>query len=240
MRWQLAIFLSIATIAAPCRALAMEPLLTRFGLGTIVHPLQAPSGTPVPKSCPDHVYVFAVNGVDPLCLANFNGLCQLVKDQGFANTRFGQLYTCNLFAREIRAIRANDPQARIVLMGYSLGCNYVRCLTHALGRDGIQVDLLVYVAGDFTWDMPRCQPDNASRVLNITAHGFIVTGGDLLFRGAELGRARNCRLNTRHFLAPSRQETVAALLEELAALSSNAPAAPDAAAASPSVAGGDD
>ncbi len=213
-------------LAGPLRSQAHEPLMTYSRLGTCLHPIQKPHGVCYPACCldqpccccKDRVHIFAVNGMDPCCLGNFNGLCHYLREQGFTNTYFGQLLTLNCYAQKIRAVREADPCARIVLIGFSLGCNYVRCLANRLAREGVHVDLLVYLAGDSIHDAPRSFPDNVGRVLNLPAHGLILTGGDLLLKGADIDGARNCRLDTRHILVPSRQQTLELLMEELLAL----------------------
>src|SRR5262245_6901461 len=226
----------VLAVIAPASAPGIEPLVTNFGLGTILHPIQEPQALPAPncngpcKSCKEHVYIFGVNGWNPLCLGNFNGLCTYLKRQGFEKTYFGQLYTSYWFANKIREIRHTDPQARIVLVGFSLGANYVQNVANELARDDVKVDLLVYLVGDFITNTPASQPPNVARVVNVRAQGLVFTGGDLFFNGADLDGARNLRLKCRHILAPSRRETVEWMMEELTALAYE-PAAPQAPAA---------
>jgi hypothetical protein len=226
----------VLAVSAPAPAPAIEPLVTNFGLGTILHPIQEPQSLPVPncngacRSCKDHVYIFCVNGWNPLCLGNFNGLCSYLKKQGFEKTYFGQLYTSSWFANKIREIRHTDPEARIVLVGFSLGANYVQNVANELARDDVRVDLLFYLVGDFLTNTPASQPPNVARVVNVRAQGLVVTGGDLFFNGADLDGARNLRLKCRHILAPSRRETVEWVMEELTALAYEPSGAPAPAA----------
>jgi len=205
---------------------AVEPVATSFGLGTVLHPIQKPDCPRCPccgqqpcTCCKDHVYIFVINGLDPLCLGNLNGLCDYLKEQGFKNTHFDQLYTWCCLAGRIREVRGDDPDARIVLIGYSLGCNSVRYLSNVLARDGTNVDLLVYLGGDYIGNCRRSYPSNVCRVLNVNSHGLFLTGGDLFFKGADIDGAQNCRLKCRHILVPSRRETLEVLMEELLALS---------------------
>jgi hypothetical protein len=219
--------------AAP--AWALEPLVSHFGLGTLLRPIQEPEGLPnVDQACKDHVYIFAVNGLNPLCSGNFNGLCNYLRRQGYEHTYFGQLYTPNFFACKIRRIRKKDLQARIVIIGFSWGCNYVQWLADMLNHSGTRVDLLVYLAGDELWNTRSTHPPNVCRVLNIRARGLILLGGDLFFNGADLDGARNCFVDARHILVPSRRQTVQLLMEELLALPCpSAPACPGGLAPSP-------
>jgi hypothetical protein len=64
----------------------------------------------------------------------------------------------------------------------------------------------------------RSFPDNVRRVLNVRARGLILTAGDLIANGADIDGARNCKLDVRHILVPSRKETLEILRNELLAL----------------------
>lgn len=222
----------VSRIAVLCTAGALlgcapmlraEPLVTNFGIGTILHPIQEPEHVPLPscynqgpcRCCKERVHIFAVNGLNPLCSGNFNGLCKYLREQGFEHTHFGQLYSCCWFSDEIRHLRQSDPDARIVLIGFSLGANSVKCIANRLNREGIKVDLLVYLVGDFVFNKPSSYPPNVERVLNVRAKGLVLTGGDLLCNGADIDGARNCKLECRHILVPSRRETLELMMEEL-------------------------
>lgn len=217
--------LAAATVFCATATVRSEPLVTKVGIGTFIHPMQLPEVVHYPQCyydrpsqcCKDRVHIFAVNGLNPLCLGNFNGLCSYCKDQGFENTYFGQLYTSHWFCSKAREIRARDPGAKIVLVGFSLGANYVQLMANSLRRDGVHVDLLVYLVGDTVKNNHRAFPDNVCRVLNVRAKGLVFTGGDLLFNGEDIDGARNVFLNYRHILIPSRRETLEVLMEELLA-----------------------
>lgn len=200
-----------------------EPIVSRYGIGTLIHPMQVPENIAPPnphagQPCrynKEHVYTFAVNGLNPLCLGNFNGLCAYLKDQGFTNTYFGQLYTCQNYAQRIRDIRATDPEAKIVLFGFSLGSNSVRTIANDLDTDGTKVDLMIYLVGDYVKNEPQSKPKNVARIVNLRAKGSAVTGGDYFFNGEDLDGARNHTLGCRHILSPSRKETVEIVMEEM-------------------------
>src|SRR6266852_394935 len=78
-----------------------------LGLG-FIHPLQA---------CDPKV----VNALDPLQLANLNGMTGYLRRLGFPQTHFEPLLGYRATRRHIREIRQSDPEAKIVLVGYSLG-----------------------------------------------------------------------------------------------------------------------
>jgi hypothetical protein len=179
-----------------------------------------PDDGPVQSSdCKDHVYIFAIDGFNPCNLGKFNRFCNHLREEGFENTHFYYLHNCWGVCREIRCIHEQDPDAHIVLIGFSAGCCCVRRMTESLAHDGIQVDLLVYLAGDFVQNTPSWHPDNVGRVLNVRARGYIPIGAGLIFNGADLYGARNFRLDIAHILTPSNPNTMALVMEELGALS---------------------
>lgn len=203
-------------------ASAVEPLFAKYGTGTLLHPIEAPEKIPLPacysqghcRCRKDKVHIFTVNGLNPMCLGNFNGLCEYFKKQGFEDTRFAQLYTYFTYADDIRALRRAEPDARIALVGFSLGANSVRDVANDLNKDGTPVDLLVYMVGDTIGNKPSSRPGNVRRIVNIRAKGAIATGG-FLVNGAEIDNARNVRIDCRHILTPSRRQTVEIMMEEL-------------------------
>jgi hypothetical protein len=203
-----------------------QSLVNRYGLGTLLHPIQQPdtvfSGGPDPgqlsSSAGAHVYIFGVNGMDPLCVGNFNGFLDYFRKNGYAQTYFTQFYTCHWIPDEVRTIRKKDPDARIVLIGYSLGANYVRHFANNLNKDDTRIDLLVYISGDFVGNCSASKPGNACRIVNVRSSRLIFLGGDLLLKGEEIDGATNRTVKCRHILTPSRRETLVLLMEELRAL----------------------
>jgi hypothetical protein len=169
----------------------------------------------LPPAARDRVHLLFVNGADPLCLGNVNGLCASFQRLGFARTSFLQLWQASSVAERIRQIRQVDRDARIILVGFSAGCCAVRSAANELDHERCPIDLLVYLAGDYITNTPRSRPANVRRLLNITGHGFLLHGYDLFFNGADLDGARNIRLDVRHMKVPSQRQTVEALVEEV-------------------------
>lgn len=212
--------LALPACAGPLHA---QPLVNNYGLGSIFHPIQEPPSIPLPPGCvgqnyvccTDHVYVFGINGFNPLCTGNFNGLMRYIREHGFPHTYFEQLYSSRWYADEIRKIRHCDPQAKIALIGFSWGANAVRGLANHLNEEGIQIDLLIYLVGDLVGDTPESKPANVCRIVNIRAKGLVLLGGDLFFNGEDIAGAHNHMLTCRHILVPSRRETVELIMGEL-------------------------
>jgi hypothetical protein len=173
-----------------------------------------------PLGARNHVYIFFVHGLDPLNCANLSGVRDYVQGLGFNKTYYGQLYHTAQFEREMRSIHANDPDARFVLIGFSLGANMVRNIAQAVKPDGIGIDLLVYLGGNTLKDAPRDRPENAARVINILAQGCVWNGATL--EGAENVQVRQVG----HFGSPTHPYTLQTLARELAALAATVPVVP--------------
>ena len=202
------------------RKSAAEPVLSldRGDFGYL-HPLQPlnPSieqmALAVPQEVKDHTYLFFINGWDPYYFANFRGQCQHMKTLGYNNAYCGQTGHTGLFRQTIQRFARDDPSARIVVIGYSSGANYARSLANQLKQDGVRIDLLVYLSGDTIKDVDRSRPDNVGRILNITGHGSVFYGYDLLFCGQDIKGASNHRLDARHFMLPTRAEAMELLVQ---------------------------
>jgi len=171
-----------------------------------------------PSDGKEHVHTFIVNGLDPLQLANLNGMTGYLRRLGFPQTHYEPLLSYRATKRHIREVRQSDPDAKIVLVGYSAGALVVRRLANDLQREDIAVDRLVYLGGDFIPNTQGSRPSNVATVVNIRGHGSIFSGRDLFFNGADLDHASNLRLDSRHFLLPSREQTMDTLASELASL----------------------
>ncbi len=198
-----------------------ESSIPPVGIGTFLHPVdtdasEAPAlAQPTIAEQREHVHIFMLNGLDPLYLGNLNGLAGHLQALGFEHTRVYRLFQTRRLNRDIRAVRQMHPDARIVLLGFSLGANAARDVAHDLNRDGIRIDTLVYMGGDSIDNTSYSRPDNVGKVINITGHGLIFYGYDLVMNGADIDGAANLRVDARHILIPSRRETVALLSKEV-------------------------
>jgi hypothetical protein len=185
-----------------------------------IHPIEPPPEVHTvckayPPCCRDHVYVFMVHGMDPFDWANLTGVRDYIQDLGFRKTYYGQLYHVTKFEKEIRRVRAEDPSARFVLIGFSFGANVVRYLANSAKDDGIPIDLLVYFGGNTLNNEAYDQPENAARIVNILASGCI-------WNGAWMDRAENIHeVDVWHFGSPSHPYTLRVLAHELSEVSSH-------------------
>jgi hypothetical protein len=212
---RLARFLSAWALAA---GLAGGP-----GCLSFCHPVDPPKADLVqpcqdaPKFCRDHVYFFFVHGLDPLDFANLSGVRDYVQALGFTKTYYGQLYHSFLFEHEIHRIHHDDPEAHFVLVGFSYGANVVRHLAHSAQKDGITIDLLVYLGGNTLENIPEDQPENALQIVNILASGWI-------WNGATFDRAENIHEpDVWHFGSPTHPQTLQTLARELGLIAARLP-----------------
>jgi hypothetical protein len=174
-----------------------------------------------PKGCRDHVYVFLMNGLDPVNYGNLTGLREYLIKLGYHKTYYGQLYHAGWYTKEVCRIHREDPDAHFVLVGFSLGVNFVDAVAEAANKHGIAIDLMVFLSGNHpVWPMPADRPPNVSRVLNLLCSGSMKAWGERPW-------AENVRLsNTWHFGSPTHPVTLERLGQELDGLSALVPVHP--------------
>jgi hypothetical protein len=200
-------------------------LASQAGCLSCMHPVEPPEPhfgdvcQTVPVGCRNHVHVFLMNGLDPINYGNLTGLRDYVQDLGFSKTYYGQLYHAGWFEKEIRRLHQEDPDARVVLIGFSLGVQEMHSVAKDLSAEGIPIDLLVFLSGNHPVAfMPENRPANVHRVVNILASGSMKAYGVREY-------AENVRLpeDTWHFGSPTHPYTLEKLSEELAALALTVP-----------------
>jgi hypothetical protein len=204
-------------------ALAALCLATGQGCLSFVHSLDFPpkeqvaQGELIPSPSRNHVHIFLLHGMDPLDLANLNGLTEYIQQLGYLKTHYGQLYHLWEFKNEMRRIHEHDPQARFVLIGFSFGANMARELANAVKDSGILIDLLIYLGGNTLENTPETQPDHVVHIVNILAAGCI-------WNGATMDRAENLHFtNVWHFGSPTHPRTRELLARELAVVAARVP-----------------
>jgi pimeloyl-ACP methyl ester carboxylesterase len=161
-----------------------------------------------------HVYIFFVNGIDPVNLGNLTGLRDYVQSLGFSQTYYGQLYHTSWFASELRRIRAQDPEARFVLVGFSQGAAKVHSLAESAAAADVTIDLMVYLSGNNSGPLCEHRPANVERIV-VMASGD-GTGQDATADGTEVYYLTDAS----HFGTPGHRHTLETLAQELLAISS--------------------
>jgi hypothetical protein len=172
----------------------------------------------IPQEARNHVYVFFINGLDPGYLGNLKGLRNYVQSLGYHRTYYGEAYHCFWFAKEIRRLHAEDPDARFAVVGFSLGTNIGRGLAESLQEDGISLDLLVCLSSNNLIDFSHDRPANVGRYIDVQVHGR-----DLGPNDDPQTERHNLNGWVWHFGAPSHPETLEILTHELTSLAGTVP-----------------
>jgi hypothetical protein len=172
----------------------------------------------IPKACRDHVYVFFINGLDPGYLGNLKGLRSYVQALGFDHTYRGEAYHGFWFAKEIRRLHAEDPDARFAVIGFSLGTNVARGLAQSLEQDGIRIDLMVCLSSNNLIDFSHDRPPNVGRYIDVQVHGR-----DLGPNDDPQTERHNLSGWVWHFGAPTHPETLEVIGRELTLLAGTVP-----------------
>jgi hypothetical protein len=180
----------------------------------------------LPSASRDSVHVYFINGLDPFDKGNLVGLSERVRELGFKNVEFGQMYDEPAMRHEILQLHREDPATKVVVVGFSFGANLARLLTDQLRAEAIPVDLLVYLGGDTLTNSPEDRPVNARRIVNITAEGCNWLFAGLIWQGVEMDGVENLRLeNVDHFHVPTNERVLRLLREDLTVVAGGTPPA---------------
>jgi len=211
---------------APSVPVGRQPTLAEAageGQGIVASPLRALCDA-VPPACREHIHVFFINGCDPFGYGDLSGLYECVKGLGFTQSQYGQMYNTHTIGQQIRHIKTTEPNACVAVVGYSLGARCAWSMTEGLKKEGITIDLLIYIAPAAMGSGPSTRPDNAVRIV-------CITGWPASWCTDRLDdRAENHHLGTGHFCVPTHSEAVQAVVNALAELAGG-PAKPATAAA---------
>jgi hypothetical protein len=182
-------------------------------VGALLHPIsvrkQSIQQVSAPEEACDHVHIFLMNGADPLNLGNMPGLRHYIQTLGFKHATYGQLYDIARFHREICRIHHEDPEARIVVVGFSLGANVTKSLADLLRREAIGIDLLVYLSSNHTVPFSHRRPENVDRFVDI------LTGTWALTEATDDNSQRHNLAGRGHLAAPSDPQALKILALEL-------------------------
>ena len=97
----------------------------------------------LPAPCRNQVYVFLIHGVTPSSDCGLNSLRVKLAESGFAKVGVGELASALEIACEVKQIRACEPEARFVFVGYDVGGAAAVCLARDLSGKGVPVEAVV-------------------------------------------------------------------------------------------------
>ena len=183
----------------------------------------------LPQACRNHVYVFLINGNDPVGSANLEGIRDTLISLGYIKTYCGPYYDYGYYKDEIVRIHREDEGARFVVLGFSVGARTAQQLVQAVQDDGVTVDLLLYCGPVTIPNAPGCRPENALRVVSVYGQG-------LDWVCVPLDGVENVQYeDAYHFATPTHPHTVETLARELAEVASRVPVIDVRPAADPAV-----
>ncbi len=197
-------------------------LLGQAGCLRFCHPVDPPSHeellpyADVAQCQKNKVHIFFVHGLDPLDLANYEGLHEYVQSLGYIKTYYGWSYHSFLFEKELRELHKEEPDARIVLIGFSYGAGMVRDMACSVRSEHIPIDLIVYLDGVELDKRPLHRPANVARVVNILC---FARSDECLIKEGENHRYDDVW----HFATVTHPQTLRILARELADVARHVP-----------------
>jgi hypothetical protein len=196
----------------------------RASAQAVLPPLSEPGqfAVSVGEDNKEHVHIFMINGLTilPHIYGSMNPVGDTLTKQGFVHNQTASHYYRWSFQNKIRCVRQCDPQARIVLVGYSIGAGVVHSMANTLDKEGIPVALMVYLDGHSFVSNFHQRPGNTERIVCITS-------SSLVLRGIAVPEA-DCIVevgNSRHLSVPKKDATLQILLRELNAVAATVPSA---------------
>jgi hypothetical protein len=99
----------------------------------------------LPQPSREGVYVFLVNGNDPLGCANLYGIREFLHKLGYVKSYYGEWFHEWWLVDEIRDLHQEKPDAHIIVIGYELGADTALAVANAGIVCGANVDLLLYL-----------------------------------------------------------------------------------------------
>jgi hypothetical protein len=189
-----------------------------FGAGcaSMCHPMQ-PAGPDVAARClslqpaqHDRVHIFVINGLDPFHITNATGFAQYLRDLGFHDVQFSMMWTSGKFAERIRALKAAEPSARVVIIGYSMGVCFARKLAQRVQEQGITVDLLLFLDAYTFNNYPEHSPADGTRIVNMMTEPRGFLGSTPL-----AGIPNYEFIGVRHYFVPTTQCIVERVVREI-------------------------
>jgi len=93
----------------------------------------------------DGVYIFLINGADPLDCGNFYSIRDFLNKLGFLRSYYGECCQGSWLVDEIKLLHKEKPKARIVVIGYGLGADAALEIAEAGAKAGASIDMLMYL-----------------------------------------------------------------------------------------------
>ncbi len=160
----------------------------------------------LPAPCRSQVYVFLINGLTPSTQCGLGALRIKLAENGFAKVGIADLAGGFCVEHEIKKIRACEPDAKFVLVGYDVGGPVAVCAARDLISKGIAVEAVILL------DPVGCKEAHGAPTLVITSGKGSCT--------VPHGR-RVVVPDAGHFTLPAHPTTVAAITDLLREIAIN-------------------
>jgi hypothetical protein len=165
----------------------------------------------VPGCCRDHVFVFLVNGADPVDCADLAGLRDCIQALGFIKTYYGKLCNVSYFSKEICRLHHEDPEARFVLIGYGIGADGTSRLVQRAHIDDVPIDVVITLSGHCLKSCSPAEIANVAHAINVMGSGCChakgADWGDSITIDSACDHDIPCHPTTRELIARELVET---------------------------------
>ena len=213
----------LSTLGQRLQAFVGSILLFLPGCLSCFHPIDRPPPEQidqcraVPHECRSNVTIFLFNGADPLEYGNLSGVRDYLNQIGFAKTYYGQIYHAEWCFEEMKRIRAANPEARFVVIGFDFGAETAKILVQKAALGGIATDLLCYLEPKGIGMETGVAHSKLSRILTIQASRLFGVPT------APVGSETVQLTSTTRYGVPTHPATLARLTEELSRISLQIP-----------------
>lgn len=122
--------------------------------------LRATEAGAFPNPVRQRVYLFMMNGDDLLGIGDLPGLRDDLCRAGFIKVYYAQKEDVAYFYREMRRLGRDEPDARMLLLGYGAAADRVVKLAEDAARDRLPLDAVILLdpAGSAACDLPGLLP----------------------------------------------------------------------------------
>lgn len=171
----------------------------------------------IPTCSRSRVYVVLINGVDPLCCANLQGVREYLNELGFVKSFYAQIYHDQCLLDELRAIREEQPEARFAIVGFDHGAVTARKLADKAANEGLGIDLLVLM-------QPKCLIPTHTVASAAIGKTIVFQSGTCDWKGLGIDEGDVVQVPcSNRFGVPTHPITLSMLTEELTSLAENVP-----------------
>jgi hypothetical protein len=152
-----------------------------------------------------------INGLTilPHMCGSMNRMAPCVEELGFSKPKVASHYWRWSYQNDIRRIHEEDPRAHFVLVGYSIGGGVVHSMARTLEKDGIFIDLVIYIDAHSLTHSLKEKPANVGKIVSINSTAWMLAGK--CHCGEECHQVKTLF----HLAAPRQEKTLDVLSSEL-------------------------